>query len=174
MKNKKILIIGFFICLFLFVTGRVVSQNSQITRIDRACQTRNGFLLAKDEDGFGRIKSCPKRTREVILGEEGSIGESNVSEGYILFIDTKMLTRDGKVWHLGFVPNPELGEGEGDEEWMVDELVVAVDENKINSVIQWDGVNLRFLLRNGDVYEYNRDSDSWQKIENISMPEATL
>ena len=170
MKNKKILMVSLLIGLIALVTGKVLAEVKNLPIISRGCETRSGFLLVKDDDGFSRLRRCPRGTREVLIGEGGQVsgddGSASSSDGYVLFIGYPyILTRDGSVWK-----KEVINEDTGEEEWMIDEGVVKLEEDVTVDIVQWDGAGLQFLLKDGKIYQYDRGLEIWSNQEGIVNP----
>jgi len=169
MKNKKILVVSLLMGLVALVTGKVLAEVNNLPVISRGCETRSGFLLVKDDDGFSRLRRCPRGTREVVIGEGGQVsgddGSGSSSDGYVLFIGYPyVLSRDGNVWYKEVV-NEETGE----EEWTFDEAF-AIEESITENIVQWDGAGLQFLLDDGSIYQYDRGLGIWSNQEGIVNP----
>ncbi|MDD4976892.1 MAG: hypothetical protein PHY93_21240 [Bacteriovorax sp.] len=159
MNKNKILIIALFLFIGIgcFVTQRVLSQSDSPVVV--VCQNAAGLLFVKDGN------ECPRKSVEVSLNIEDENNGGSSSEGYVLFIGYPyVLTKDGNVWNKEVVD-----EDSGEEEWFHREVAV-VDGSLVGHVVQWDGAGLRFLLDDGRVYSYDRNSKLWSDQGGIVDP----
>lgn len=101
--KKKLLLISVFLFLGLMAVGAKVWAADLFPRVEYACQSPTGVILALDSDGYSRIKTCPRGTRKVVLGQEAGEGGGSgigtvITVPNVVFMDgSTVLMTDGTV-----------------------------------------------------------------------------
>jgi len=165
MKINKVVIV-FLLILTLVIGGKKILMalgEEEPQRISKACEKlSSGALIALDNgDGLSKYKTCPKGTREVVIGDGGAgMGEvvfSDYANGEIY-----VLKRNMEVWVLNgemiWQPHPEM-------DLTFDN---GVENIMIEDIIQW-GWN-SFLTIDGNVYFHDSATLKWRNM-GIPIPE---
>lgn len=77
MKYKKTLIFVAIILVLVVLLASKVYAQLQLPRISTACESKDGYFRSFN-DGFSFLKSCPKSSRLVVVGERPQAKEISV------------------------------------------------------------------------------------------------
>ena len=142
-----------------------------LPRVINGCESKYGIILTKDNgDGFNKMKSCPKGTREVILGEESKSNiinnEMTIGAGNVAFVsndynnDGFLLLKNGETWKF----TSDGGIEAMIEFWSKDETRNLPEGVKVTDIVQWN--DILFLTKEGTVYKYSINASKWIKTGN--------
>lgn len=173
MKKKPVLAFGLILVVLLFLGSGVVwgETTKELPRLTTACETKIGGLLFGVNDSFSSLKSCPKNSRKVILGENQTGNEGNLTvpeSGKIAFVNGSMaLMKDGTVWMYNvnaLVWDRADFNDDGKGDYDITDTGVSYKD-----IIQWySGGNLSFLTKNGDYWLYDDAILKWIKATELN------